>query len=62
VFNKSCLLERVSTTLLALPCLCLITYQNCLINSTHLICLLLSVLCPFKCLRESLSLWITNSL
>lgn len=40
--SKEYLLERVAATTLALPCLCLITYENCSKNSTHLAC----------CLRE----------
>ena len=59
---RAYLLESASTTTLALPWLCLITWGNCSKNSTHLACLLLSFPWLFKCLSDLWSLWTTNSL
>ena len=53
VDKRTYLCESASTTMFSFPCLYLITYGNVLINSTHLVCLLLNLPCPFKCFNDS---------
>jgi len=54
--SNACLLNNASTTIFPFPFLCLMTYENCSRNSTHLTCLVFDLPCPFKYLRDSWSL------